>query len=86
MAPKHEKGNTTGDHDAADARVRRARALYASISSISVLDFCYVGSIVLCRSERARARVLEGQRMPYTAQLGSCSVLLAVREHLGFRV
>ena len=26
MAPKHEKGNTTGDHDAADARVRRARA------------------------------------------------------------
>ena len=29
MAPKHEKGNTTGDHDAADARVRRARALYA---------------------------------------------------------
>ena len=25
MAPKHEKGNTTGDHDAADARVRRAR-------------------------------------------------------------
>ena len=60
MAPKHEKGNTTGDHDAADARVRRARAraraLYASISSISVLDFCYAGSIVLCRSERARAR------------------------------
>ena len=47
MAPKHEKGNTTGDHDAADARVRRARALYASISSISVLDFCYAGSIVL---------------------------------------
>ena len=44
MAPKHEKGNTTGDHDAADARVRRARALYASISSISVLDFCYAGS------------------------------------------
>ena len=36
MAPKHEKGNTTGDHDAADARVRRARALYASISSIMV--------------------------------------------------
>ena len=27
MAPKHEKGNTTGDHDAADARVRRARAV-----------------------------------------------------------
>ena len=26
MAPKHEKGNTTGDHDAADARVRRASA------------------------------------------------------------
>ena len=57
MAPKHEKGNTTGDHDAADVRVRRARARapYASISSISVLDFCYAGSIVLCRSERARA-------------------------------
>ena len=29
MAPKHER-NTTGDHNAADARVRRARALYAS--------------------------------------------------------
>ena len=36
MAPKHEKGNTTGDHDAADARVRRARALYASIRGATV--------------------------------------------------
>ena len=54
MAPKHEKGNTTGDHDAADARVRRARALYASISSISVLDFCYAGSIVQERRRPCR--------------------------------
>ena len=33
MAPKHEKGNTTGDHDAADARVRRARAVRVKLDA-----------------------------------------------------
>ena len=58
MAPKHEKGNTTGDHDAADASVRRARCTRASAPFVAFSTLCAAGRSAMARQkteERVRA-------------------------------
>ena len=55
MAPKHEKGNTTGDHDAADARVRRARARCTRASAASACLIFAMRDLSCCAALNARA-------------------------------